>query len=103
MMEIIRKREHLLSVGQRWVEQYPYDRYPSGSDKGDITDALNNMRVSEINQKAIDGIIGNNSWTKLECNECHKDNDFLAVFNDYSSVVQLCRDCLTKAADKMEF
>jgi hypothetical protein len=53
-------------------------------------------------QREIHNIIGNDSWTRLECTSCERNVDEVVLFKaPDGSDIGLCKDCLTKALKLM--
>lgn len=97
-MHIIRREEKMLDAIHRFVEQYSdAERYPA---QHATAKQLLVLPISELTRKNIDRIIGNSSWTSLNCTECNTDTDALVYIGDYqkyeSAYVELCRSCLRK-------
>lgn len=103
-MHINRRADICASVPDRWAQQYSGDRF--GSEKHLITAALRSLeRANGLTKEAIDAAIGNESWTRNECNECGVDADLTITVGepmDYEShTATLCADCIARAADKL--
>ncbi len=103
-MKIITKREKIKGILDRWKDQYPDNG--SWSDQVKATKELEKLNLNRVSEKRIIEIIGNNSWTRLECDECQQDKNkvvrFLERYEDeYGvNVCDVCFDCL-KDANKL--
>jgi hypothetical protein len=103
-MELITKRYKIDVVADRWKHQY-YDisRGWTQTLRGSTENVY--RRLKELPQGATEeqvaGIIGNRSWTKLQCDECGKAVSAVVQVGappDYeSSTAWLCLDCLHQA------
>jgi hypothetical protein len=98
---IVTRRSVMLGVARRFKEQYPDDTkssHRSSRTYGDINAALSALDLNVCNRGAIDDIIGNDSWTQLECSVCEMDRDKLvSVPRQYSEPVTICAECATGA------
>ena len=99
-IEIITKEDVLRGVPSNWAEQYK-DVYWKGTDKEAITKRLNSLPTAELTVENIGRIIGNDSWTRNECQFCQQHNDKIALItiDDFNSVY-ICEDC-TKSVLRM--
>ena len=96
-MKILTVQELANAAKDRWKRQYFYSGvWKHGSDKKTVYENLvslgENPTPSQINE-----VIGNNSWTRLECSECNKEVDTVVVFSSYDSYFYLCKKCLNKS------
>lgn len=96
-MRKITKYNKIIGVPNAWRKQYPKGCEES-SEK--IYKQLVALKVPT--EDKIKSIIGNDSWTRLECDECHQDSDIVIRLGqepDYdSATVHVCMKCLRKAA-----
>ena len=103
-MQLITKQEIANEAKDHWKMQYFENGAWLRSISGDTEVVYNNL-VSLGDNPApnlVDQLIGNYSWTRLECSECHADVDEAVLFGvvDYDSeYCYLCKDCLAKALD----
>ena len=99
-MYLITRQNLADKAAQRWGEQYAVN--PT-SEQTTILARLNALPPGAPPDD-IDQIIGNGSWTKLECDECGTIVDAIIQLGqepDYeSSTASVCFDCL-KAAIKL--
>ena len=96
-MKILTVQELANTAKDSWRRQYLYDgSWKYGSDKKTVYENLvslgENPTPSQINE-----VIGNNSWTRLECSVCNKEVDTVVVFSSYDSSFYLCKKCLNKS------
>lgn len=86
------------SVPERWSYQYRGNYM----NKGDITEKLLNL-PSPINPDEVDRIIGNQSWTWTECDECGALNVPVVQVGqvpDYESATAcICEKCARKVLE----
>lgn len=85
----ISKRDVCLSVPDRWAEQYATT---TNQRQKEITEALNALPVAALTPERICKIIGNDSWTKLECAECGADKDYVFELEKQT----ICERCINK-------
>lgn len=106
-MEIIKKRDRIKGVMasfKRAFADHPHDwLFADGRSPHDIIRKLAALDLKTCDAKAIDEIIGNDTWTALRCEECNEDYDFLIRFGedpDYDARwADVCRGCLMKAVE----
>ena len=98
-MKILTVQELANTAKDSWRRQYFYDgSWKHGSDKKTVYENLvslgENPTPSQINE-----VIGNNSWTRLECSECNKEVDKVVVLSGYDSDFYICKKCLNKCGE----
>ncbi len=103
-MRIITKREKIKTVACRWYKAYshmidsPYD-----SAKKMVFNFLSMLDLNIATEEQITSIIGNDSWTRLKCDECNKPVDAIIEVGEpmdiESSTARICFNCLRKAYD----
>jgi hypothetical protein len=91
-MEVITREEHIKNVPKMWKLQYP------GGKEG-IYEKL--LDAKPLTKEKVDAIIGNESWTRLSCDECEKDVDIVVIFSDSETSRAICKKCITKASRKI--
>lgn len=89
-MKQITKRERILEVLTRWQRQYP-------TGKELITERLKELDLSTASEQEVKEIIGNGTWTELNCYECEKNVEVGAMFEYGEDSFMLCRKCLKTA------
>lgn len=94
-MNIRTSEDILQQVIRNWFIQYPNDR-----------DGIGERLKSEKpkTKKEIASIIGNNSWTRMECYECQEDVDLLIQFEQTTpegDFVEVCENCVKIAIDSI--
>ena len=99
-MKVITKREALLNVARRWRQQYPTNI--ADATKVEIGEKLLAMPIGSITEAAINAVIGNDSWTKLECDECEKDSGALVVFEAGERFINICEPCIRRGQRQLE-
>lgn len=92
-MFLITKRYLIQRVAERWKKNYPdlVESWP-----GTKLSLLKLLDVNTATEKQVADIIGNDSWTKIRCDECRKDVPVAVVMGNPDSK-RLCRTCLKKA------
>ena len=90
-MKVIRKIDKIKTVADRWDLQYPR---PYSLDKDMIGNALRSKNPKTENE--VKDIIGNSSWTNVECDECGLQHDVVIRLGE-EATVYACESCLKKA------
>lgn len=98
-MELITERSRIKGVADAWDAQYAPEFRPtaSGSSK-EKSEKLHALNLSKVSTATVNKIIGNNSWTRLVCDECLKPVAKVAVLyaGDGAAAFQICESCATK-------
>lgn len=101
MITVIHKSDIVKNIPLRWELQY---RGGASDEQREITQKLKAL-VWPFTAEQVNEIIGNNSWTTLECDECGFDFETLVrvgVEPDYEARWQdLCKSCLHKALEAL--
>lgn len=85
---IVDRRATIKGVLRGWRQQYP-DR-----SRFKVEDALAQLDLTTCDRADVDTTIGNDSWTRLECDVCQMDRDRLvAVPRDYGDDISICSEC----------
>ena len=97
-MKILTVQELANTAKDRWKRQYSYNGYwEHANDKKTVYENLvalgENPTPEQINE-----VIGNNSWTRLECSECNKEVDTVVILSCYDSDFYICKKCLNKCS-----
>jgi len=104
-MEIITKRDRIRTVPSRWYDQYqPFscDNYRLGDlklFKKEIYDQLLKLNLETVAEEDITKLVGNPSWTSMQCDECHEEVDILIRLGNEE--IDICPKCLAKAVGMM--
>ena len=109
-MQLIHKRDIILSVRDRWREQYrhytPDTMFSTPPEPKSAIDArLDKLDLATCSEADVDKAIGRKGWVALECDEC--DENFETVIRigqepEYEARWQdLCSGCLAKALEMM--
>lgn len=104
-IQVIMRDAIIKAAPERWEEAYRnYDRDTyrhNGRTKMEVTKALLALEAHERTAATISGIIGNDSWTSLKCDECEEDVAAAAQLADdleYSGKkATICLQCLAAA------
>lgn len=99
-MELITERSRIKTVADAWDAVYGPEFRPmvSGSSKT-ISEKLHALNLSKVSAATVNKIIGNDSWTRLVCDECLKPVTKVAVLynpGDDSAAFEICESCATK-------
>lgn len=99
-MELITERSRIKGVADAWDAQHGPEFRPtlSGSSKT-ISEKLHALNLSKVSANTVNKIIGNDTWTRLVCDECRKPVTKVAVLynpDDGSAVFNICEACATK-------
>ena len=99
-MELITERSRIKTVAERWDALYGPEFRPtaSGSSKT-ISEKLHALNLSKVSAATVNKIIGNDSWTRIVCDECLKPVTKVAVLynpGDDSAAFEICESCATK-------
>lgn len=100
-MKVITLRDRIRRVPERWKNQYePFEQH--SPDKLEIYNKLLLLDLDTCFTSDIKNIIGNNSWTRLDCDECQREVDWLVRLGeapDYESrTACICKDCAVKVS-----
>ena len=111
MMEIIEKRAIIMSVRDRWKEQYSHYKSDSqlgwtNGTKSKVEAELDALDLTTCSEQAVDAAIGRAGWAENVCDECGKDFEKVIRFGcapGYDSRWQdICQGCLEKALKKLK-
>ena len=96
-MTVIRRSDICRDVPKQWAEEYR--NYPKCDG---ISAALAALAPEELTKGRIDAIIGNDSWTRNQCDECGEDHEVTVRLEEQSHYderwLNLCVACLQGAA-----
>jgi hypothetical protein len=100
-VKLLTRHQQAETAPDRWAAQYAH--YDPKSDKKEIERQLfAALDAPSFNADLVDCIIGNKSWTRIECDECGQQVERAVQVGqepDYDShTVTLCVPCVTKAA-----
>lgn len=90
-------------VADRWREQYP-EGYQADHprNRDEVFKKLKSLNSDTCTEKDISDIIGNASWTRLECTLCEGDSEVvldITPLNEYHTVL-VC-DCCAEQMHKL--
>ncbi len=105
MMEVITKAQHIADIPNRWNIQYNCLRKASGEDSAvfktsrQYTTYQRLIAEKELTKEKADLIIGNDSWTELECSGCDRENlQAVAIVTEHDGhPIYLCLECIGEA------
>jgi hypothetical protein len=112
---LITSRDLIRQLPERWKNQYDgphgnkyWDTVLQGR-KNNLTTAqiynkLTSLDLKTVSRAEVDEIIGNDSWTLIQCTECLKHVEKVVHFNDPPNSIEgigadICRDCFNKAVN----
>jgi hypothetical protein len=101
-MEIVRRSEKIKSVAERWKRTYQRFNGEWTDVRGRPSKDYYNKLLSAKTEVEINEIIGNESWTRNQCDECLSDREFLVSFVVEEYNFNICRDCLSKSIELIE-
>ena len=95
-MRLITKQQLAEDAPIRWAAQYDITRrrihgHERASWPADVYEAL--CTEPKLTPERVAEIIGNGSWTKLECEECQQDVERAVQIGE----TLLCEDCVRRA------
>ena len=97
-MRLVSRQALAHEAPRRWAEQYSNTKN-KGHQK--IRIELMSLAAEKITPEAINAVIGNQSWTRVTCDECGAEPECVVEIGqepDYeSSTAHVCLDCLQSA------
>lgn len=101
-LSVLTKREVIQSVARRWREQYSDDYMKHSPEKMEILVKLEKLDLNKASPETIGKIIGNNSWSQLECGGCERDVKKVVIYERYNDSIRLCAACLKHGLNILE-
>jgi hypothetical protein len=94
------KRDVILDVANRWLRQYDA-RIKRGEEQWTETHRrLLGLDLATATPEDVQAVIGNASWTRMECEVCDAEVEELVLFDgkarDEYGRTQICRGCAEK-------
>ena len=108
-MKRITERDRILTVAERWDAQYsiniegmpprPDNPLASGDTARQISERLHKLNLKKVKASTVNNVIGNDSWTRIKCEECEKDVEQAVVLygSGSDSAIEICESCLNLA------
>lgn len=108
-MKRITERDRILTVAERWDAQYsiniegvpprPDNPLASGDTARQISERLHKLNLKKVKASTVNKVIGNDSWTRVMCEECEKDvEQVVALYGSGSdTAIEICESCLNLA------
>jgi hypothetical protein len=94
-MRFCLSRSLIVDVARRFGNQYPADKYASGSGHGAARAKLESLDPATATAAQVAEIIGNKSWSYFACSECSQYVEQAVEFGDgYEACLTLCPSCL---------
>lgn len=105
LMMLVTRRDVIASVPDRWKAQYCHGgRWGSvlGGNGYDFYARMLALDPATVTRSQYDEIIGNRSWTSLQCDHCGDDVDEAVQFSHRyaDDDLTLCFACIEKAASR---
>ena len=102
-MKLVTRRSVIEGIAAAWERQFGPD--PERPKCRAILSTLRSLDLGVATESQIARIIGNRSWTRIECIECGQDQDEAFHLGGAEETVDqpvyLCRSCLEKAAQEI--
>ena len=107
-VRVTTRREVIQDVPARFEKQYGRDRdgysWRGNVSLGDMIDALNALDTSTCSANEINAIIGNSSWTELDCDICdRRDCEVVAEIGEEPNYearwLNICPSCLVRLGE----
>lgn len=103
-MNTITERDRIMQVCKRWLAQYPIGS--SNPEFIAIYHKLLQVDLRTCTGTDIANIIGNDSWTRMQCSECGLSVNWVLVVGEAphyeSNTAYLCKECLKRAAQYID-
>lgn len=103
-MYILTKRQVIQSVAGRFHNAYQNRLdipLSSGQTPADTLTKLEALDPNTATEDDVEAVIGNRSWTTLECNECEKLCEEIAFLETSDHFFQICRHCVENVLEAM--
>lgn len=96
-MQLRTRRLLAARAAERWQQQYAQRiklgiPLADGTSAGDVLKRLLALGTNPT-PAAVNEVIGNDSWTDLECNECDRKQQSVVMFGD----IAVCESCIADA------
>jgi hypothetical protein len=102
-MKLVTKRDLIQNIVRSWEAQFGVD--PEKPRLRAILEKLRELDLSTATEDDIEAIIGNRTWTQLQCVECKHETDEAVQFGAESDTdgqpFYLCPDCLKAASSDL--
>lgn len=101
-MEIITSRILILNILKDYKIYYKSNKYNEDIDFDEKYIKLSELNLENAKIEWIDDIMGNDSWTHIQCSECRKSSEWVIMLGKYTEDYDdcscyLCRECFNKA------
>ena len=108
-MKRITERDRILTVAERWDAQYsiniegvpprPDNPLASEDTARQISERLHKLNLKKVKASTVNKVIGNDSWTRIVCEECEKTAEQVVVLYGSGSdtTIEICESCLNLA------
>lgn len=100
-MELVTERSRIKTVAERWDAMYGpnFRTFGDGISSKTISEKLHALNLPKVSANTVNKIIGDDSWTRLVCDECRKPVTKVAVLyhpGDGAAGFEICESCATK-------
>lgn len=96
-------RTRIRGVADAWAAQYAGYKFDDQGRKKEIGKRLRDLDKEAATVADVEAIIGNGSWTRLECDQCGEPVEAVVRFGpepDYdTSTAFACEPCVAAALD----
>jgi hypothetical protein len=101
-MKRITERDNILGVAEQWDAQYSINikglTTHATEEQLAISKRLHAMNLKRVKASTVDKVIGNNSWTKVECEVCkNRVPAVVVVYSEDEAAIEICESCLNLA------
>jgi len=102
---VIDKRQQIKTIIERFERQYHHSLNRPLADGKTPNQTINELKQLDLNtatEQDIANVIGNKSWTRIPCNLCEKDVDFVIGLEALCDMPYwLCKDCINAMHEKL--
>lgn len=101
-MKRITERDRILTVAERWDVQYSIHieglNMRATEEQLAISKRLHAMNLKKVKASTVDRVIGNDSWTTVQCGVCtERVPAVVAVYSEDEFAIKICESCLNLA------
>jgi len=72
-MKVLTKRDLIKDIITAWERQFGVE--PEKPRWRSVLNQLRQLNLSTASAEEVEGIIGNRTWTRLQCIECHRESE----------------------------
>lgn len=98
-MNILNKQYLIDNICSVWKQNYFFaGNWRYGHNKEEIYNNLVALGDNKTEENIAE-VIGNSSWTRLECSECEQDSYSVVTMSVEEYGIYLCKSCLIKGLE----